>query len=47
MNGRLVFIELKSARGKTTPAQDAWLADLRLVAGVEVHVFEQVRECLR
>lgn len=29
--GRLIFAELKTERGKTTPEQDAWLADLRTV----------------
>jgi hypothetical protein len=28
---RLIFAELKSETGKTTPEQDAWLADLRAV----------------
>lgn len=30
--GVLVFAELKTERGKTTPEQDAWLEDLGLVA---------------
>lgn len=30
-DGRLVFAELKTERGKTTPEQDAWLEDLGLV----------------
>lgn len=29
---RLIFAELKSSEGKTTPKQDEWLADLRAVA---------------
>lgn len=30
--GRLIFAELKSDRGKTTPEQDDWLRDLQAVA---------------
>ena len=38
----LLFVELKTDRGKTTPAQDAWLADLELVgAAITAHVAEQ------
>ena len=29
--GRLIFAELKTERGKTSPEQDAWLADLEAV----------------
>lgn len=29
---RLLFAELKRERGKTSPAQDAWLADLEHIA---------------
>jgi hypothetical protein len=36
--GRLVFAELKVARGKTTPEQDVWLANLR-AAGQEVYLW--------
>jgi hypothetical protein len=36
--GRLVFAELKAARGKTTPEQDVWLANLR-AAGQEVYLW--------
>ena len=32
--GELVFIELKSEKGMTTPAQDEWLAALATVPGV-------------
>lgn len=35
---RLVFVELKSARGRTTPDQAAWLAALR-ACGQECHVW--------
>ena len=34
--GRLVIAELKSATGKLSEAQVAWLADLRSVPGIEV-----------
>lgn len=37
--GRLVVVELKSARGKLTEAQKEWLAALAL-AGVETHVWK-------
>lgn len=48
---RLVFAELKRQTGKTTPAQDAWLADLR-ATGQEAYVWRpadwpQIRETLR
>jgi hypothetical protein len=36
---RLLFIELKSARGSVTPEQEAWLQDLARVPGTEVFVF--------
>lgn len=36
---RLILAELKSDRGKTTPAQDAWLERLGLVPGVETYVW--------
>lgn len=32
--GRLLFVELKSEKGKTTPEQDHWLAELGDVPGV-------------
>jgi len=38
-DGRLVFAELKTARGKLSADQERWLAALRRVAGVEVYVF--------
>jgi len=34
----LLFIELKSAIGRTSPQQDEWLADLA-AAGAEVHLW--------
>jgi hypothetical protein len=37
--GRLIFAELKSDGGKLRPEQEAWLADLEAVPGVEVHVW--------
>jgi hypothetical protein len=37
--GRLVFAELKSLTGKTTPAQDEWLGALGGVPCVEVYVW--------
>lgn len=36
---RLLFAELKSASGKLSGAQSDWLAALRDVPGVEVHVW--------
>jgi hypothetical protein len=30
-SARLIFAELKAEKGKTTPDQDAWLADLRQI----------------
>jgi hypothetical protein len=47
---RLVFAELKSASGRTTPAQEAWLLRLH-DTGAEVHVWRpehwpQVQETL-
>lgn len=35
---RVLFVELKTATGKTSAAQDAWLAALA-AAGVEVHLW--------
>jgi hypothetical protein len=37
-SGRLLLLELKSATGKTSPAQRAWISTLSQVPGVEVHV---------
>jgi len=37
--GRLVVMELKSARGRLTEAQEQWLGLLGAVPGVEVFVF--------
>jgi hypothetical protein len=36
---RLIFAELKSEKGRLSPAQEAWLELLRQVPGVEVHVW--------
>lgn len=49
---RLVLAELKTERGRTTPAQERWLGMLRECPGVEVYVFrpsdiERVAEVLR
>jgi hypothetical protein len=49
---RLVLVELKTDKGRTSPAQDAWLELLRQVPGVEVFVWrpadiEQVAGVLR
>lgn len=49
---RLVLAELKSEKGKTTPAQDHWLELLGKCPGVEVYLFrpsdlDEVVRCLR
>lgn len=36
---RLIFAELKSSRGRLSPAQTAWLALLKAVPCAEVHVW--------
>lgn len=51
-DGRLVFAELKTMKGKVTVAQQAWLDALGAVPGVEAHVWrpadaEAVMETLR
>jgi hypothetical protein len=38
-DGRLLFVELKAAAGRTSPAQDRWLETLSTVAAVEVFVW--------
>lgn len=48
---RLIFAELKTDRGKTTPAQDEWLALLEAVPGVEAYLwrpsmFQHITEVL-
>ena len=37
-NGEQMFMELKSAKGKTTPKQDEWLAALKECPDVDVRV---------
>jgi hypothetical protein len=49
---RLVLAELKSEKGKTSPAQDHWIELLRECNGVEVYLWrpsdlERVTEALR
>jgi len=49
---RLVFAELKSERGRTSPHQDHWLALLGAVPAVEVYLWrpsdiERIAELLR
>jgi hypothetical protein len=51
-NGRLVFAELKSERGRTSEAQRPWLEHLELVPCIEVYVWRPsdwatIRERLR
>jgi len=36
---RCIFAELKSEKGKTSPAQEAWLMELRACPGVECYVW--------
>jgi len=36
---RVVFAELKTERGRVTPAQEAWLALLRACPGVEAYLW--------
>lgn len=50
--GRVVYIELKTERGKLSPAQEVWLERLRGCPGVEVYVFRpshwyEVQDVLR
>lgn len=49
---RLLFAELKSATGKTSPEQAQWLTELARVPGIEVHLWrpadiEAIAEVLR
>ena len=51
-DGRLLFAELKSAKGRLRPEQEAWLADLEGVPCAEVYVWrpidrEQIVEVLK
>jgi hypothetical protein len=39
MPARLIFAELKAARGKLSPEQAAWMERLSLVRGVETYVW--------
>jgi hypothetical protein len=38
-SGRLVFAELKSAKGKPTPEQEEWLTALDAVRSTEAHLW--------
>lgn len=38
-SGRMIAAELKAERGKVTPAQEAWLALLREVPGIETRIW--------
>ncbi len=40
-DGRLAFWELKSIKGKVSPAQQGWLDELAKVEGVDVRVVRQ------
>jgi hypothetical protein len=43
-DGRLLIVELKTQRGRTTPQQDHWLAVLNAVPSVEVAVWRPADE---
>lgn len=38
-DGRLIFVELKSQKGRSTPAQREWLRELGACLGVEVFLW--------
>lgn len=38
-NGRLIFAELKTSKGKESCAQRLWLESLRAVPGIEVYLW--------
>ena len=40
---RLIFAELKSQKGRITPAQQGWLDDLRACPHAEVHLWQPSR----
>jgi len=49
---RLIFAELKSEKGKVSPAQQEWLATLKATGKVEVYLWrpsdiEEIAEILR
>ena len=49
---RLIFAELKSAKGKLSPEQEAWLELLEQIPGIEVYIWrpddiEHIAEILR
>lgn len=41
-DGRTIFIELKSQKGRTYPAQEEWLAELRKTDGIEIYLWRPV-----
>lgn len=50
--GRLIFVELKSEKGRLTPEQALWLKELKQIPGIEVYTwrpgdFNEVARVLR